>query len=288
MKLCLFTNVFAKAPLEDAIRAAAKNRFTAVELLVGWGANHLEHNTTETRVREIKRMTADAGLAVACIYTSLGSRAYLGADLPANRAEFDTLRSFCEKCKVLGCDLVRVGCGRSQATAGGDDAARRSADWLRGASEAAALFGMRVVVEIHFGQMVETAPQAAAMAARVARENFGVIFDPGNMFIAGADYGEAAVQRLGKHLFHVHVKDIKRGELATSPLVACGGHHFHGEFLGEGDVDYRAALRAVARAGYTGYLSCECMKKDDPWETARREAEALRLLLAEIAEPRQK
>ena len=288
MKLCLFTNIFAKAPLEDAIRAAAKNRFAAVELLVGWGANHLEHNTTEARVREIKRMTADAGLAVACIYTSLGSRAYLGADPPSNRAEFDTLRSFCEKCKVLGCDLVRVGCGGLQAAAAGDDAAGRSADWLRGASEAAAPFGVRVVVKIHFGQMVETAPQAAEMAARVGRGNFGIIFDPGNMFIVGADYGEAAVKRLGKHLFHVHVKDIKRGELAASPFVAYGGHHFHGEFLGEGDVDYRIALRAVARAGYAGYLSCECMKKDDPWETARREAEALRRLLAEIAEPRQK
>jgi sugar phosphate isomerase/epimerase len=288
MKLCLFTNVFAKAPLEDAIRAAAKNRFAAVELLVGWGANHLEHNTTEARVREIKRLTTDAGLAVACIYTNLGSRACLGADPPANRAEFDTLRSFCEKCKILGCDLVRVGCGRPQAAATGDDAARRSADWLRSACEAAAPFGVRVVVEIHFGQTVETAPQAAEMAARVARENFGIIFDPGNMFIVGADYGEAAVQRLGKHLFHVHVKDMKRGEVSESPLVAHGRHHFHGAYLGEGDVDYRAALRAVARAHYTGYLSCECMKKDDPWETARREAEALRRLLAEITEPRQK
>jgi sugar phosphate isomerase/epimerase len=288
MKLCLFTNVFAKAPLEDAVRAAAKNRFAAVELLVGWGANHLEHHTTEARVREIKRMTADAGLAVACIYTSLGSRAYLGADAAANRVELDTLRSFCEKCRILGCDLVRVGCGRPQTAASGDDAARRLADWLRGASELAAPFGVRVAVEIHFGQMVETAPQAAALAERVGRQNFGIIFDPGNMFIVGADYGEPAVKLLGRHLFHVHVKDIKRGEVSTSPLVAYGKHHFHGAYLGEGDVDYRTALRAVARAGYTGYLSCECMKKDDPWETARREAEALRRLVAEISEPPRK
>jgi len=286
MKPCLFTNIFAKAPLEDAVRAAAQNRFAAVELLVGWGANHLEHNTTEARVREIKRMTADAGLAVACVYTSLGSRAYLGADHPGNRTEVDTLRSFCERCKVLGCDLVRVGCGGLRASAGGDDAAGRSADWLRRACEAAAPYGMRVVVEIHFGQMVETAPQAAEMAARVGRENFGIIFDPGNMFIVGADYGEAAVKRLGNRLFHVHVKDIKRCKSAAGPLVAYGEHHFRGEFLGEGDVDYRVALRAIVRAGYTGYLSCECMKKDDPWETARREAEALRRLVAEIAEAR--
>ena len=282
MKLCLFTNIFWKHPLEDAVEAAARFGYRAVELLVGWGANHLEHDMPESRIQEIKRTVDGHGLAVACIHTNLGGNAQLGMADKGNETELETLRVFCEKAGALNCDLLKVTCGRLVGDVVTADDLQRCAEWLRRASDLAVEYGIRLAGEIHFGHMSETATQAADVVDRVQRDNFGVIHDAGNLFVAGADYGESTVNTLGKRIFHVHIKDMKPCSDEREATFHYKGKHFRGAFLGEGDVDHRPVLRRLMDIGFTGCLSCECMKKDDPWETARREAESLRSMLAAL------
>ncbi|OGV67317.1 MAG: hypothetical protein A3K19_02010 [Lentisphaerae bacterium RIFOXYB12_FULL_65_16] len=279
VKTCLFSNIFAKQPLEEAMDAASRFGYAGVELLVGWGANHLEPDMPAARVKEIRRMADDKGLSVAGIYTNLGGHAHLGVAGPESRAELDTLKVFCEQANVLGCGVVKVGAGSRNEEHNTETAFGHAGDWLRRASETVQPYNVRSAVEIHFRQQVETAEQALAMATRVAHPNFGIIHDAGNLFIAGCDWGASTVELLGKHIVHVHIKDVK--ESAAAGMFKYRDKQFQGAFLGEGDVDHGPVLGALRRLGYQGFLSCECMRKDKPWETAEHEAMALGRLLAD-------
>ncbi len=79
----------------------------------------------------------------------------------------------------------------------------------------------------------------------------------------------AAIRALGKHLFHVHLKDIR----------AAGKHETCA--LGDGLLDVPAVLAAVREAGYDGYLSIEHEPEHyDPTDEIVRSRELVERLLA--------
>ncbi len=157
------------------------------------------------------------------------------------------------------------------------------AAWIAQACDAAAARGARIATEIHFGQYCETTDMACRLIDRVNRPNFGVIHDAGNMHITGDSYGAESVRRLGDRIFHVHVKDMVK----TAPDDPTAHEYPAGRFkrapLNQGNVDHLSLFRALARAGYKGYLSCEATGGDDPAAVARHEYAEMRKLLAQVA-----
>jgi L-ribulose-5-phosphate 3-epimerase len=123
-----------------------------------------------------------------------------------------------------------------------------------------------------------------AMARRmidlVNRPNFGVIHDAGNLHITGDSYGEESVKILGDRIFHVHVKDMVKApaddKLAHDYLAG----RFKRAPLNAGNVDHRSLFRALQKAGYNGYLSCEATGGDEPVAVAKHEFAELQKLLA--------
>src|SRR5437016_6004979 len=65
---------------------------------------------------------------------------------------------------------------------------------------------------------------------------------------------EEAVRLLGDRLLHVHVKDARRTGTDGWDLV----------LLGEGEIPVAGSLRALAAAGYGGWLSVEWEKRWHP------------------------
>ena len=99
--------------------------------------------------------------------------------------------------------------------------------------------------------------------------NVYVNFDPANMILYGAGDPVAAIQTLGPHIRHVHVKD---GTASANPGKDWGEE---GPF-GTGQVDVKAFLSALKSVGYTGPLVIEREAGNQRLEDVRTAVETLK------------
>ncbi len=133
----------------------------------------------------------------------------------------------------------------------------RLGDWMAGQ-------GVRLAFHHHMGTVVETAAEIDRLLSGTP-DSVGLLFDTGHLAFAGED--PAAVARRWAHrISHVHAKDIRPGVLAQArrerwsflDAVVAGVY----TVPGDGCVDFAAALRPLAEAGYAGWLIVEA--EQDP------------------------
>jgi L-ribulose-5-phosphate 3-epimerase len=266
LKPSIFTNIFRDFPLDDALPEIARLGFQGVELMAR--APHLPPNTPAARVRDIKRMVDDLGLVVCNIAGYAGRYSQLNDEQAA--AQLEDLARLLEIANAMNCPLVRHQPGGPSYDKASEEQWKRAVYWTQRASDLAGRAGVRLVVELHPDGLVETADSALDFLQRVAKDNVGAIFDPGNMYLAGTPSGAGEVYKLWGHLFHVHVKDCLQ---VTDPTYPSSRQWRGGliafKVLGEGGADHLPALRALYHLGYRGYLSCECEVRWPSWEAVR-------------------
>jgi len=133
----------------------------------------------------------------------------------------------------------------------------RIGDWM-------AAQGVRMAFHHHMGTVVETAAEIDRLLSGTP-DSVGLLFDTGHLAFAGAD--PAAVARRWAHrINHVHAKDVRPDVLAQVlrerwsflDAVVAGVY----TVPGDGCVDFAAALRPLAEAGYAGWLVVEA--EQDP------------------------
>lgn len=118
---------------------------------------------------------------------------------------------------------------------------------------------------------IETGPESAKVLLGFINDTqggVGVNLDPANfVMVTGQDPVEA-VELLGKHIVHTHVKDGKMLNKTDPQIIydsfAVGGieglnvaDYFKELPVGTGDVDFPAYLAALKKIGYNGYLTIE-------------------------------
>lgn len=96
----------------------------------------------------------------------------------------------------------------------------------------------------------ETASELLKFLNDLRCKNVGVNFDPANMILYGAGDPIDAINTLGRHIRHVHVKDAK---LSDKPGIEWGEE----VPFGHGQVPHKQFLEALARVNYTGPLAIE-------------------------------
>jgi sugar phosphate isomerase/epimerase len=117
---------------------------------------------------------------------------------------------------------------------------------IRELAEACAASGVELLMET--GQ--EHATELLQFLNDLSMRNIRINFDPANMILYGAGDPIEAVQILGRHIHHVHVKD---GTLSSQPGVKWGEE----VPFGTGQVGPKRFLAALASVGYTGPLAIE-------------------------------
>jgi len=275
IKTSAFTLLFSDRSLEGAVEAVARAGYQAVEIM--GREPHLSPTASPQRVREIAAYVKSAGLKVSCLATYTGN--YSQASMDECGVQLRMLQNFVEFAGILECDLVRHSPGGPSDYQATPAHWQRAAEWMAKACDLAEAAGVRLAMEIHAGSLVETADSSRRLLEMIGRCNLGVILDPGNMFIAGADYGEEAVRKLWPSVFHVHVKDEQQVEPATPGAFASGGRYFLHRLLGEGEVDHLPAFRALARLGYQGYVSAEYHGPGNREACAAHELQVMRRLI---------
>jgi inosose dehydratase len=124
--------------------------------------------------------------------------------------------------------------------------------------------GMGLAYHHHMGTIVQTEAEADRLMAVTGNE-VGLLLDTGHLTFAGGD-PVAVARRHGKRIRHVHCKDVRRPILdrALAEDWSFLDAVLAGVFTvpGDGAIDYRPVLAALADAHYAGWIVVEA--EQDP------------------------
>lgn len=272
MKLAICSKILQDRELEDTIQISAKIGYEGIELF-GF-ERHLPVNIDPNRLRKVKDLLDSIEMKVVCLATYLGRY----SQLPDSESEkqFDGFKKYVEIAKVLEVSYIRQWCGGASPQKASAENWQKAAHWLKKSGEYASDFGITVVLETQRGTLTETVNSSLKLLDMIDGKVGSVMltYDPGNIFIAGAEYGESEIRKLKGLIAHVHLKDIDLG-------VESEERH---KLLGEGQIDFDSILRGLKEIEYSGYLAAECHqtpdKNYDSMAIAKHEYETIKKLIA--------
>jgi inosose dehydratase len=147
--------------------------------------------------------------------------------------------------------------------------------------------GVRMAFHHHMGTVIEKAAEVDRLMEGTP-DTVGLLFDTGHLTFAGDDPSEVA-RKWARRINHVHAKDVRpdvleraREERWSFLDAVVGGVY---TVPGDGCVDFEAALRPVADAGYSGWLIVEAEqdpKKAHPLTYAKKGYATLRSVAEKV------
>ena len=130
-----------------------------------------------------------------------------------------------------------------------------TAKYLREAAALAADLGVEISIEMHQRSIADNAWSCLHLLELVDRPNVGVNPDLGNLYWTydePEESLEACIVALAPKAKYWHCKSLQRTYIPQLERA-----YFRRMPLPEGEIDYRFAITAMARAGYDGYLAIE-------------------------------
>lgn len=112
--------------------------------------------------------------------------------------------------------------------------------------------GVQAQLEIHQRSICPSASLAQQLVGGLPHKAVGVIYDVGNLVVEGYEDHDMALQILGQHLSHVHLKNA-----AFFPTPDGGPWKHRWTPLNEGIVDVDRVLGLLEASGYSGWISVE-------------------------------
>lgn len=175
-------------------------------------------------------------------------------DAAGTQAHREIFKRSLDVARSLDCDLLRVFTFLRQPNPLEPKRLDRVAEGIMGLVELAKGSGVRIGIENEHSCFVATVEEMEAVLSRVPDASVGAIWDPCNvLYVPGAAVPHPSdLVRLGKRLFHLHVKDaVRRSPANSSALIAVGMP------IGTGEVDWRSHVRVLQASGYESMLSLE-------------------------------
>jgi sugar phosphate isomerase/epimerase len=199
---------------------------------------HIAPSQLVARAREIRRLVDDHGLEVPCLtgYAPL--------------ADLDQQRWFGEACAIMGCPRYRPGAVIYDGTRNYRDLHSQTVEALGNVIDAVSDFGVRPIIETHFGTIAPSAALALRLVEHFDPARIGVNYDPANLVIEGRESWQMGLELLGPYLDYVHAKN-------TAWVCENGKWRWVFASMRDGQVDWAAVMRALTRVGYDGYISFE-------------------------------
>ena len=229
LKYSFMTFACPEYTLDQAIDSAARHGYDGVEL----------ERTASERLG-IRKRFEDAGVAVACVATSVQLN-------KADRKEWEEMarqaKAYCELAAELGSRRVRVFGGHDLNASDPRVAAARVSEALAACADTAAECGVYICLETH--DYFSAGEDVAAICRAVNSPWIRAAWDVQHPVTSGEDIGFTA-PLLMPFVQHVHFHDTdRRGD--KNDIVP----------IGEGQAPISALLLIFRDSGYEGYVSGE-------------------------------
>jgi len=253
--LAAITDEFSQ-DLETAVRTMAEIGMTGAELRMLFGKNIIDLSNLELdRASEI---VARHGLEIVSIASPLLKCVLPNSpevDARFQQDVFAATHTFEDQPRLAGraleiaertgARIVRV---FSYWRAVQPDACfERVARVLEHLAAQAALHGRTIGIENEHACNIATGAETARLLEAAAHPNLKVVWDPANAYVSGETPFPDGYRRLPvERIVHVHAKDCR-----------VEGHRPIWCALGEGAIDWKGQIRALADDGYQGWISLE-------------------------------
>jgi len=266
MRLALHTWSLDTTPLAEAIAAARRGGFDALELRRIDFARLIEQGLTDAQVVDLVR---DGGLPVDVLGTEYG---LLFAEGIERRRLFDVLEQSCRNARALGCPMIMTAPGQNVGTPA------QAARSLREAAQLVDHHGLRIALEFNSQHdVINHLEVARAIIAEAAHPAAGLLIDAYHLQRSGSP---------GRSFAHVAAEEIFAFQYSDVPPGPPPGQRRPTDRLlpGEGIVQWPAVFGLLREKGFARCLSYEAPNPAlwslPPEELATRAVSATRRLLA--------
>jgi sugar phosphate isomerase/epimerase len=236
-------------PLAEALTAIAGLGFTEIDLGALPGVcDHVPYELTAEAVREVAETVRASGLTVRSVNADVGDlNRPLDAAGASARAEHVT--RLIELCQAVGSTglVLPNGAQQHDPVVSLDADLDLVADELGRIQARCADAGLELWVEApHFFRLCYDLERSQRLLERLP-DAVGLICDVSHIVASGST-PRKFVELAGPRIRHVHLRDAEPGYI----------HHS----IGNGEVDFADAVRALTEAGYTGKYSLELETRD--------------------------
>ena len=248
--------------IDELIALARTNDYAALCMRASTAGVHSPRPLVEEYAAKIR----DAGLAVSMITGDFV--------VPMNNEDgprgLRNITPYLDLAQAFGANLIRI-CMKQE----------EDIEWAQKASDEAAERDIRLAHQAHTASLFETVDGSLDVLQRVGRDNFGIIYEPANWFVAGEDYGPATIRRLAPHIFNVYVQNHLLNPQGVTTLTTWKKGKVGVDHVGiweDGGVRFEEVFAALEEIEYRGYVTVHqafegIMTVD---EAVRRSAEYLR------------
>lgn len=244
MKLGCNTVLFNQLDLYGALEHIAWAGYDGAELaFLGTMAQHIELDTDQAYIDEVKSMAKRHGLELFAIEAAVGAGIGVAAELEEDKVELMT--KVFEVASRLSIPVVAIGSG---GKAGDREVTKQVFRYIDQLGEAAESWDVTLAVKAHVGASVYNAESALQLLGAVDSPAVGINFDPSHLHRSGEDLTEAA-SKIGDRIVHSHFRDCPHRE--RHPGLP------EQQIPGRGEIDIRATLRALRDTGYDRVLDLE-------------------------------
>ena len=244
------TITFRGLPLPQALATIGDLGFAEIDLGALPGVcDHVPYVLDEAAVRRIASDVAATGLRVRSVNGDVGDLNHVLAG-PAQRERHQHLDQLLSLTAAVGAQALVLPNGaldHEPVRTLAEDVAQVAAQ-LTDAAERAADRGLELWVEsLHLLRLCHTLERAELLTEALAGTDVGVVLDLSHVVASGAR-PEECVALFSDRIRHVHLRDATPGYI----------HHS----IGNGVVDFPAALHALAEVGYAGHFTLELETRD--------------------------
>ena len=295
-KLGVISDEFSQ-DFEEALKAMKQFGLTWVEIRTVWGAYNTE--ASPAQVQRLKDLLDKYQFRVSVVDTALFKCNLPGTENVVKEKDaypypqqMDLLSRAIDRAQALGTDKSRV--FAFWRVADPERHYPRIAEELAKAAEVAEKAKMRLALEDEGSCNVGSGHELTAMLKLVPAVNLGANWDVGNGYWHGeVSYPEGYAALDKKRIWHMHLKDVRCGAIATAKEKAeafrkqatrvSERSKCQTAIVGAGQVDLAGQLRALLRDGYEGTMSLE-PEYEAPgvthFEATRRSLEGLLKIMA--------
>jgi sugar phosphate isomerase/epimerase len=248
MKLGCHTALFNQLDLYGSLQHIGWAGYEGADLSYIIPARHIELNTKQSYINEVKSIAKKHGVELFSIDTE---------DL--GKTDEDKIKSLTEVFNVAQKLSIPFVAPYLHGKSGGKEVTKRNIKYVKKLTERAESRGITLAIKVHTGTPIDNTARLIQILDEIDSPALGAILDTRELCRAGDDISEA-VSKIGRRLVHVHFRDYpSREQMPTkvSPtFVAVLGQYeswippLEQQIPGRGGIDFPKIIRALKDVGY--------------------------------------